>query len=128
MMAALSTVFGGLATLLAAVGMYGVLAYGVSRRTAEMGIRMALGAQRRDVQWMVFRETANMFGAGIAAGLVGALAATHLIASMLYGVKPFDVAIFAGAALLLAVVAALAGWVPAHRASRIDAMEALRHE
>ncbi len=128
MMAALSTVFGGLATLLAAIGMYGVLAYGVSRRTAEMGIRMALGAQRRDVQWMVFRETASMFAAGIAAGLAGALAATRLIATMLYGVKPFDLAIFAGAALLLAAVAAIAGWVPAHRASRIDAMEALRHE
>ena len=128
MMAALSTVFGGLATLLAAIGMYGVLAYGVSRRTAEMGIRMALGAQRRDVQWMVLRETANMFAAGIAAGLAGALAATRLIATMLYGVKPFDAAIFAGAALLLAAVAALAGWVPAYRASRIDAMEALRHE
>jgi predicted permease len=128
MMAALSTVFGGLATLLAAIGMYGVLAYGVSRRTAEMGIRMALGAQRRDVQWIVLRETAHMFAVGLTAGLAGALAATRLIATMLYGVKPFNVATFAGAVLLLGAVAALAGWVPAYRASRIDAVEALRHE
>jgi ABC-type antimicrobial peptide transport system permease subunit len=127
-MAALSTVFGGLATLLSAIGMYGVLAYGVSRRTAEMGIRMALGAQRGDVQKMVLGETARIFAAGLAAGLAGALTATRLIATMLYGVKPFDVAIFAGSGLLLAAVAALAGWLPAYRASRIDAMEALRHE
>jgi predicted permease len=128
MMAALSTVFGGLATLLSAIGMYGVLAYGVSRRTAEMGIRMALGAQRGDVQKMVLRETARIFAAGFSLGLAGALAATRLIATMLYGVKPFDVAIFAGSGLLLAAVAVLAGWLPAYRASRIDAMEALRHE
>jgi predicted permease len=128
MLAALSTVFGGLATLLAAIGMYGVLSYGVSRRTAELGIRMALGAQRGDVQWMVLRDTGKMVAAGIAAGLAGAFAATRLIATMLYGVQPVDVTIFAGAALGLATVAVLAGWVPARRASRIDPMVALRYE
>jgi ABC-type antimicrobial peptide transport system permease subunit len=128
MMAALSAWFGGLATLLSAIGMYGVLAYGVSRRTAELGIRMALGAQRGDVQWMVLRETGQMLAAGIAAGLAGAFGSTRLVATMLFGVKPVDGAIFAVAAVVLAAVAVLAGWVPARRASRIDPMVALRYD
>ena len=128
MVAALSAAFGGLALMLAAVGLYGVLAYGVSRRTAELGIRMALGAQRSDVQWLIFRETAYMVAAGTAAGLIAAAASTRLVATMLYGVKPVDAPVFAGAALVLASVAALAGWLPARRASRIEPMVALRHE
>jgi putative ABC transport system permease protein len=128
MVAALSAVFGGLATLLAAIGLYGVLAYGVSRRTAELGIRMALGAQRGDVQWLVFRETASVLAAGTCVGLIAAFASTRLVATMLYGVRPVDWLVFTGAALVLAVVAALAGWLPARRASRINPMVALRCE
>src|SRR4029453_10121720 len=86
MVAALSAVFGGLATLLAAIGLYGVLAYGVPRRTGELGIRMALGAQRGDVQWLVFRETASVLAAGTCVGLIAAFASTRLVATMLYGV------------------------------------------
>ncbi len=128
LVAALSTVFGALATLLAAIGLYGVLAYGVSRRTAELGIRMALGAQRRNVQWMVLRESLQMAAAGTGVGLAAAYAATRLVSSMLYGVKPTDGLIFAGSALVLAFVTALAGFLPARRASRIDPMVALRYE
>jgi putative ABC transport system permease protein len=128
MIAALSAVFGGLATLLAAIGMYGVLAYGVSCRTGELGIRMALGAQRSDVQWLIFRQTASMVAVGTSAGLIAAFASTRLVATMLYGVKPVDATVFAGAALVLASVAALAGWMPARRASRIEPMVALRYE
>ena len=108
--------------------MYGVLAYGVSRRTGELGIRMALGAQRRDVQWLVLRERARMVAAGTCIGVIAAFAPTRLVATMLYGVKPVDATIFAGPALILAAVAAPAGWLPARRASRIDPMVALRYE
>jgi predicted permease len=128
MVAALSAVFGGLATLLAAIGNYGVLAYGVARRTPELGIRMALGAQRWDVQRIILRETAQMLALGTSAGLIAAFASTRLVATMLYGVKPVDAVVFGGAALALGGVAALAGWMPARRASRIEPMTALRYE
>jgi ABC-type antimicrobial peptide transport system permease subunit len=130
--AALSSVFGALAVVLAAVGLYGVVAYGISRRTNEFGIRMALGAQRGDVQRLVLRQTIPLIAAGVAAGVVGAITLAHLldavISGMLYGVKPVDIAVFAGSTLLLAAVALLAALVPAKRASRIDPMIALRYE
>jgi predicted permease len=130
--ATLSTGFGALALLLAAIGLYGVMAYTVSRRTNELGIRMALGAQRGDVQWLVLRESIRLILVGIAIGLTAAIAVARALSSvisgMLYGVKPTDVPVFAGSALLLVVVAVLAGFLPAWRASRIDPMIALRHE
>jgi ABC-type antimicrobial peptide transport system permease subunit len=130
--ARLSTGFGALALLLAAIGLYGVMAYTVSRRTNELGIRMTLGAQRGDVQWLVLWESIRLILVGIAIGLTAAIAVARALSSvisgMLYGVKPTDVPIFAGSALLLAVVAVLAGCLPAWRASRIDPMVALRHE
>jgi ABC-type lipoprotein release transport system permease subunit len=128
LMAALCTVFAGLATLLAGLGLYGVLAYSVSRRTAELGIRMALGAQRRDVEWLVMRDTAWMIAAGVVAGVSGAYAASRLVATMLFGIRVAEPAVYGLAALVLAAVAALAGWLPARRASRVDPMIALRYE
>jgi ABC-type antimicrobial peptide transport system permease subunit len=130
--ATLSTGFGVLALLLAAIGLYGVMAYAVSRRTNELGIRMALGAQRSDVQWLVLRESIRLILMGIAIGLTAAIALTRALSSvisgMLYGIKPTDVPVFAGSVLLLVVVAVLAGFLPAWRASRTDPMVALRHE
>jgi predicted permease len=130
--AALSSVFGALAVVLAAIGLCGVVAYGISRRTNEFGIRMALGAQRGDVQRLVLRQTIPLIVAGVAAGMVGAVTLAHVldavISGMLYGVKPADIAVFAGSTLLLAAVALLAALLPARRASRIDPMIALRYE
>ena len=130
--AALSSVFGALAVVLAAVGLYGVVAYGISRRINEFGIRMALGAQRGDVQRLVLRQTIPLIMAGVGAGVVGAVTLAHIlsavISGMLYGVKPGDIAVFAGSTLLLAAVALLAALLPARRASRIDPMIALRYE
>ena len=132
MLAMLSSVFAALAAALTAIGLYGVMAYSVSRRTNEFGIRMALGAQRKDVQALVLRQTAPLvlFGAviGVAAavGLTRALSA--VIMGMLYGIKATDIAVFAGATLSLVVIALLAAFLPARRASRIDPMVALRYE
>ncbi len=127
-MASLCTVFSLIAILLAAIGLYGVVAYGVSQRTAELGIRIALGARRWNVVRLVLRETAQLVLIGTVIGVVAALGLTRLVASMLYGVKPDDGAFFGGAALLLALVAAGAGYLPARRAARIDPMIAIRHE
>ena len=126
--AQLSTVFGLLALLVASIGLYGVRSYSVSRRTAEIGLRMALGATQGEIVALVMRETAGLTVVGIAIGLVGGFALTGLIRSMLFGLAPHDPATFAGAALILAAVAALAGYLPARRASRVDPMVALRCE
>ncbi|HEU4561221.1 MAG TPA: ABC transporter permease [Longimicrobium sp.] len=119
-------VFGALAVFLAALGLYGVVAYSVTRRKAEIGIRMALGAQARDVVAMVVGAAARTTLAGIAAGAVAAFLLSRLMASMLYQVRPGDPATFAAAALLLAGVALLAAWLPARRAARIEPVSALR--
>jgi len=128
MLAALSTVFGGLATLLAALGLYGVMAYMVARRTREIGIRMALGAGQGSVMWMVLRETLTLAAIGVAIGLAGAYAVTRLIQAQLFGVQPTDLLTMAAASLAIAAVTALAGYIPARRATGIDPMRALRWE
>jgi predicted permease len=128
LLAALSSVFGCLATLLAALGLYGVMAFMVTRRTREIGIRMALGAGQSSVVWMVMRETLMLAGIGVAIGLVGAYGVTRLIQAQLFGVQPTDLLTMAAAALGIAAVAALAGYIPARRATGIDPMTALRWE
>jgi ABC-type antimicrobial peptide transport system permease subunit len=128
LVASLSGVFGGLATLLAAIGLYGVMAYAVMRRTREIGIRIALGALRSNVIAMVMREVFILIGAGLAVGFSLALALANLIRSQLYGLDPHDPSTLIGAAITLTVAAGLAGLIPALRASWIDPTTALRHE
>ena len=128
LVARLATFFGLLALLLACVGLYGVLSYGVARRTNEIGIRMALGAQGRSVLWLVLREALVLVVIGLTIGLVAASMVTKTAASLLYELKPNDPLTIALATLLLAVVAVLAGYFPARRASRVDPMVALREE
>jgi len=120
--------FAALALILAAVGIYGAMAYAANQRTHEIGIRTALGAQRRDVLWLVMRDGAKIALFGIASGIAGALALTHLMASLLFEVKPTDPATFAGVAILLAFVVLAACYIPARRAMRVDPMVALRYE
>jgi len=120
--------FGALAALLAAIGLYGVLAYTVAHRTAEIGIRIALGASRGNVQWLVLRESLVTVVLGIFVGAPAALALSRLVRSMLYGVTPADTVSFAAALLLMIAVTAIAAYVPARRAARVDPMVALRYE
>jgi predicted permease len=120
--------FGALALVLAATGIYGVMAYAMSRRTNEIGLRLALGADRRDVLYMVLRETMLLTIAGIAVGLPAAVAATRLIGASLVGLTASDPATFVIAMLVVLLAAMLAGFVPAARAARIDPISALRQE
>jgi ABC-type antimicrobial peptide transport system permease subunit len=121
-------VFGGVGLLLAAVGLYGVMSYSVSRRTREIGIRIALGAEAGGVQRMVVRQGLALTGIAMVLGLVAALASAKLAAGILYGVKPHDVVTFTGVPVFLAVIAFFASWLPARRAARVDPMTALRQE
>ena len=120
--------FGMLALVLAAIGMYGVISHGVAQRTREIGIRMALGAQRLNVFRMILTQGALLAGIGVSAGIVGALAMGRLMASFLYGVKPADWLSFVGTAVLLMLVALAACYIPARRAMKVDPMVALRYE
>jgi predicted permease len=128
MFARLSMFFGLIAVLLAATGLYGTLAYRVSRRTPEIGVRMALGAQREQVLWMVLRESLLISSAAILAGLPLAFGGAQLMRSMLFGVEPVDALSFGGALVGVAMVALIASFVPARRATKVDPMVALRYE
>jgi predicted permease len=126
--AKLAGVFGLLAMLLASIGLYGIMAYTVARRTRDIGIRMALGAQPGSVLWLILRETLLLVLIGVAVGLPLAFGGTHLIKSMLFGLGTVDSLAMIVPAVILAVVAALAGFLPARRAMRVDPMVALRYE
>jgi ABC-type antimicrobial peptide transport system permease subunit len=128
LMATLSGFFGFLAALLASIGLYGVMAYIVARRRGEIGIRMALGADRRNVLGLIGTECGKLLIAGLALGIVFALAASQAIAKLLYGLSPKDPLTIGMSALLLALVALPASLIPAIRASRLDPLEALREE
>lgn len=121
-------IFAGLALILTAVGIYGVMAYAVTQRTHEVGLRMALGAQRGDVLRLVIKQGLLLTVIGVAIGLAGALAMTRVLASLLYGVTATDPLTFVSVALLLIIIGVLACYIPARRATRVDPLEALRHE
>jgi predicted permease len=120
--------FGAAALALAAIGIYGVVAFSVTRRTQEIGIRMAVGAQRREVLGLILREGAGMALSGVIIGIAVSLATLRLISSLLFGISPTDPVTFIGVAMLLTVVAIAASYFPAYRATRVDPMTALRHE
>jgi predicted permease len=128
LVALLSSGFGFLATALASVGLYGVMAYTVARRTREIGIRIAIGASRPDVLWLVMRETLLLLGIGIAVALPATWFLTQAVRSQLYGIEPTDPVSMVAATLGIAAVAILAGYMPAQRATRVDPMRALRYE
>jgi len=118
----------GVALFLGAVGIYGVISYVVAQRTREIGVRMALGAERADVRRMVLKQGATLAAAGVVIGLAAAAGVTRLMASLLFGVQPIDVPTFAAVALALSAIALLASWLPARRASTVDPIVALRFE
>jgi putative ABC transport system permease protein len=120
--------FAGLALVLGVIGIYGVLSFLVSRRTREIGIRIALGAQPRSVLWLVMKEGAKFSLTGIALGLAGAFVVTRLLSSELYGVSALDPLTFAGVAVLMALVTMAACYVPARRAMAVDPLVALRYD
>jgi putative ABC transport system permease protein len=124
----LLAIFAGVALVLTIVGLYGVMSYSVAQRTNEIGIRLALGAQSRDVLMMVVKQGSMLILLGLVIGLAGAYALTRLIESLLFGVTPKDPFTFAAVAVLLAVVALMACYIPAWRATKVDPLEALRYE
>jgi predicted permease len=128
MMAQIIGFFGGVAVLLAALGLYGLISYAVARRSNEIGIRMALGAKKHQVLWMVLRETLWLVAGGVVTGVPLAVGATRFVRAQLFGVEPYDPLTLASAVVLLATVATIAGYLPALRAARVDPMVALRQE
>jgi ABC-type antimicrobial peptide transport system permease subunit len=128
LVAQLSTFFGLLAVFLSCIGIYGVMSYVVTRRTNEIGIRMALGARRSTMLWMVLREILILVTSGLVIGVPAALAGDRLVSNMLFGLKPIDPVTLVSATIVLLMVAAIAGYLPARRASRADPMVALRCE
>ncbi len=128
LVAQLSTFFGVLAVFLSCIGIYGLMSYVVSMRTREIGVRMALGAARSDVRWLVMREIVVLVGVGIAIGIPVALAGGRLVSHMLFGLRGTDAASLVMAVLILLAVGLVAGYLPARRASRVDPMVALRYE
>jgi putative ABC transport system permease protein len=121
-------IFAAVALVLAAVGIYGVMSYSVTARTQEMGVRLAVGAQRKDVMWLVLRQVLRLSVTGLALGVGLLLVAGRALEQLLYGVAPADPMTIGGVTLVLASVALVAAWVPAWRASRIDPIQALRYE
>ena len=128
LLALLASYFGGFAVLLACIGLYGLTSYGVTQRTSEMGLRLALGAQPGAVGWLVVREAATTVLAGAAVGLIGSFAVVRAVQSQLFGVQPRDPFVLSSATVLLVAMAVIAAYLPARRASRIDPLTALRHE
>ena len=124
----LLSIFAGLATLLAAIGLYGVISYSVAQRTKEIGIRMALGGQREDMLRMVLRQSGKLVLVGMLVGVPAALGATRLLGTMLYGVGASDLVTYLLVIALLGLAAFLASVIPAFRATRVDPMVALRYE
>jgi len=124
----LLSIFGGAALLLAAIGIYGLMAYSVKQRTREIGIRMAVGAEPSQIRSMVIFEGMRVALVGVILGIVASFGLTHLIAAFLFGVKASDAPVFTAVPILLSAVALFAVWLPARRASEIDPIEALRHE
>jgi ABC-type antimicrobial peptide transport system permease subunit len=122
------TWFAGLALLLTSIGLYGVMTYNVARRTHEIGVRMALGAQNREVQWMILRESLLLLAIGVIVGVPATMAATRLVAAQLFGLSASDPPTFIVATLAISAVALLAAYFPARRATRVDPMVALRDE
>jgi ABC-type antimicrobial peptide transport system permease subunit len=120
--------FAGTAMLLSAIGLYGVLAYAVGQRTREIGIRLALGARRGEVLRMVITQAGRLAGVGVVLGLVAAVGASRALRSQLFEIAPTDRLTYAVVAVGLLIVALLASWIPAWRASRIDPLRALRHD
>ena len=124
----LLSIFAGIAFVLAIVGIYGVMSYAVTQRTHEIGIRMAIGAQPRDVFKLILGQGMMLTVIGMAAGLLGAFALTRLMATMLFGVKPTDPLTFGGVALLLFAIALIACYIPGRRATKVDPVNSLRYE
>ena len=128
LIASVSVVFGVLATVLAALGLYGVMAFVVTRRTREIGLRMALGAPRSSVQWLVMREALVLLGGGLVVGVSGAYALTRYVSSLLFGITPTDTWTAAASIALLGLVAIVASVLPARRASAVEPTVALHYE
>ena len=123
-----ATLLGGVALLLATIGLYGLLAYSVSRRTPELGLRMALGADRGTVRWMVLRQSLILVGAGVAIGIPAAIGGSRFVSSLLFDISPSSPLALTAAAAMMLAVSLLAAFIPAHRASRVEPAIALRAE
>jgi ABC-type antimicrobial peptide transport system permease subunit len=128
LIAQLVSFFGALALILACIGLYGVMAHGVARRTNEIGIRMALGARGGNIAWMILREVLYLVLVGLIIGVPAALLGARFVASWLFGMSPTDPITLISAAVVLTLVALLAGYLPARRASRVNPLSALRYE
>ena len=128
LVSAMTATFGTLATLLAVVGLYGVMSYTVSRRTREIGVRVAFGASAGNIRWLVIREVLVIAATGVALGLPAAWWLARYVSTQLYGVEPTDPITFVGATVLLTAVAGLAGLIPSSRAAKLDPTAALRAE
>ena len=126
--ALLTTLFGLVGLVLAAVGLYGVLSYAITQRSRELGLRMALAAHRRTIRWVILRQGTTLVGVELAVGMLSAMGVTGLLQGLLFGISQTDPMTFGGIAILLMTVAVAASAVPGVRATRADPVEALRHE